>query len=59
VRYGYSANGCSYDGEVRFKDAHCGDAQAAQAIVDAYPVTYTFPVHVDPKDPSISMVQAP
>jgi Protein of unknown function (DUF3592) len=49
VRYTYSVQEKSYDGEVRFKSAHCGAQQDAQAIVDAYPVTFTFPVHVDPK----------
>ena len=59
VKYTYSVNGTSHDGEVRFKYAHCGEIPAAQAIVAAYPVTYTLLIHVDPQDPSISFVQSP
>ena len=59
VLYTYEIGGKSYDGEVEFKSRHCGSEQEAQAIVAAYTPTFTFEVHVDPKDPSESLVLAP
>ena len=59
VRYSYDVGGKSYDGEVEFKTSHCGSESAAAAVVDAYPQTFTFDVHVNPEDPSESLVLGP
>lgn len=56
IPYTYEIGGKSYDGEVEFKSRHCGTEQEAQAIVAAYPPTFVFDVHVDPRDPSESLV---
>ena len=59
IRYTYASAGKSYDGEGEFKTPHCGSESAAESIVDAYPQTFTFDVHVNPKDPSESLVLEP
>jgi Protein of unknown function (DUF3592) len=59
VLYTYVVNGQSYEGAVTFRAPHCGAQQDAQAVVDAYPQGFAFAVHVDPTEPSNSLVLAP
>ena len=61
VRYSYAVAGRQYQGDVirlGIEQFGLGGKQQAQACIDRYPVGATFPVHYDPTDPSVALLEA-
>jgi hypothetical protein len=61
VHYSYAVAGRQYQGDVicpGIEQFGLGSELQAQACIDRYPVGATVPVHYDPADPSVALLQA-
>ncbi len=61
VRYSYAVGGRQYQGDVispGIEQFGLGSELQAHACIDRYPVGATVPVHYDPADPSVALLEA-
>ena len=57
VNYSYVVNGVQYDGKrISFGISH-GSRNYAESIIDKYPAGKLVPVHYDPSDPTVAVLE--